>query len=495
MVERGGLENRCAFTGTEGSNPSLSASFLPLKQTRPGASLCANFPCVLEVCASRTLSGSSVLQRDPVGVWAAAAERIQATCRYISSPDWKVHAMDLTYTLIGTPFSAATVKARLFLRWANLPMTEKPATVEVVQSYIKPRLKRVATPVILGSDQTAFTDTRLLLDHLNARHPARSVLPDTPAQRFASDLLEAWSDSELARQAEYVFWVCESEQAEASLASFLAAENSFEPARRRARLVAAQIRKHFSRQGLDEGAAETVKSRLSATLARLDTALGDSAFLFGARPAMAEFSVAGALQVLANARSGSELLEPFPRLEAWRMRLAALDGLAQGQHRKASSCPSSFMQLMRQIAQEFTARALESASAVSDWAEAHPGARALPELINPGRSAQTASARPATGRVWSPRDAYWLSRLGAQARPRHGVENAELYRLLKTIGLLPMREYTPPREIVALNHRLELSLKDVQSEASHDSLREVETALMSARQSSKDLAELTAIYV
>ena len=28
MVERGGLENRCAFTGTEGSNPSLSAIFL-----------------------------------------------------------------------------------------------------------------------------------------------------------------------------------------------------------------------------------------------------------------------------------------------------------------------------------------------------------------------------------------------------------------------------------------------------------------------------------
>ena len=25
VVERGGLENRCAFMGTEGSNPSLSA--------------------------------------------------------------------------------------------------------------------------------------------------------------------------------------------------------------------------------------------------------------------------------------------------------------------------------------------------------------------------------------------------------------------------------------------------------------------------------------
>ncbi len=27
VVERGGLENRCTFTSTEGSNPSLSASF------------------------------------------------------------------------------------------------------------------------------------------------------------------------------------------------------------------------------------------------------------------------------------------------------------------------------------------------------------------------------------------------------------------------------------------------------------------------------------
>ena len=28
MVERGGLENRCAFAGTVGSNPTLSANFL-----------------------------------------------------------------------------------------------------------------------------------------------------------------------------------------------------------------------------------------------------------------------------------------------------------------------------------------------------------------------------------------------------------------------------------------------------------------------------------
>lgn len=94
--------------------------------------------------------------------------------------------MALTYTLIGAPFSAATVKARLCLRWSNLPMTEKPATMRVVQTYIKPRLKTVATPLIICSDQSAFTDTRLLLDGLGGDHPAQTLFPDTPAQRFAS---------------------------------------------------------------------------------------------------------------------------------------------------------------------------------------------------------------------------------------------------------------------------------------------------------------------
>ena len=404
--------------------------------------------------------------------------------------------MGLTYTLIGAPFSAASVKARLFLRWANLPMQEKPATVDVIQSYIKPRLKTVATPLIVSSDHIAFTDTRLLLDGLNSDHVAHTVLPDTPAQRFASDLLEAWSDSRFSGDAEYLFWVCERDTAEARLATFLEADSPAEQAERRARLVAGQVGKQFSKLGLDKKAEPSVKARLAATLTRLDKALGESPFLFGERPAMAEFSLAGGMQVLSGTRAGSDMLENFPRLEAWRMRLSAVDGLAQGDHRKASSCPSAFMQLMRHVAQDFVPGALESASAVSDWAEANPGVRALPEQISLG-GARNRKLRGKTraSAIWSPRDAYWLSRLGERARPKYGVENAELYRLLKTIGLLPMREFIPPREIVALNHRLELSLRDVKSETSHHSLHEVESALMAARESSADIAELTAIYV
>ena len=39
VVERGGLENRCASNGTQGSNPCLSASLFPLFSARAGAPL------------------------------------------------------------------------------------------------------------------------------------------------------------------------------------------------------------------------------------------------------------------------------------------------------------------------------------------------------------------------------------------------------------------------------------------------------------------------
>ena len=48
MVERGGLENRCAFTGTEGSNPSLSAILLGATWYK----LAANLAISLTVCHS-----------------------------------------------------------------------------------------------------------------------------------------------------------------------------------------------------------------------------------------------------------------------------------------------------------------------------------------------------------------------------------------------------------------------------------------------------------
>ncbi len=43
MVEWGGLENRCAFAGTVGSNPTLSANYLPFilgRTTRQDAWSC-----------------------------------------------------------------------------------------------------------------------------------------------------------------------------------------------------------------------------------------------------------------------------------------------------------------------------------------------------------------------------------------------------------------------------------------------------------------------
>ena len=56
MVERGGLENRCAFRGTEGSNPSLSANIFlkpPFRNRKNPMKQYGSFDCLF-VVALRT---------------------------------------------------------------------------------------------------------------------------------------------------------------------------------------------------------------------------------------------------------------------------------------------------------------------------------------------------------------------------------------------------------------------------------------------------------
>lgn len=54
MVERGGLENRCARKRTEGSNPSLSAIF-PFPDIRACSPKATKLPCMREFLPTNNL--------------------------------------------------------------------------------------------------------------------------------------------------------------------------------------------------------------------------------------------------------------------------------------------------------------------------------------------------------------------------------------------------------------------------------------------------------
>ena len=90
MVDRGGLENRCAFTGTVGSNPTLSAMRAcwpeaPVSMTQIFALIDAE-PAVIQdfVRSMETPDGGYTNERSiPVGstpATAAAVSSIRAVC-------------------------------------------------------------------------------------------------------------------------------------------------------------------------------------------------------------------------------------------------------------------------------------------------------------------------------------------------------------------------------------------------------------------------------
>jgi glutathione S-transferase len=70
-------------------------------------------------------------------------------------------------------------------------------------------------------------------------------------------------------------------------------------------------------------APEAAEAHLASYLVELDAALASGAFLFGAKPQIADFSVYHCLWLVANNATVAPLLDPYPRVTAWRARMAA----------------------------------------------------------------------------------------------------------------------------------------------------------------------------
>ena len=81
----------------------------------------------------------------------------------------------MTYTLIGTPVSLYTGKVRGYLRWKNVPFTERLSTREVFKADILPRVGWSVIPVVIHQDGSGpgitLQDTTEIIAYVEANEP------------------------------------------------------------------------------------------------------------------------------------------------------------------------------------------------------------------------------------------------------------------------------------------------------------------------------------
>lgn len=233
------------------------------------------------------------------------------------------------YRIIGIESSPYAVKVRAVMRYRHIPciwvarMPQFHAETLAVRPLIM--------PVVQYPDGTYRTDSTPIINDLEQRHPGmRSVVPDAPGDAFVSALIEDMADEWLTKSlfhyrfsrardaASGAAWVMDDAHPDLSHKELAKLTREF-TARQTARMplvgctaANAPILERFYRELLDV----------------LEAYLATDRFLFGARPALADFGLYAQLKTLAADPTPREIMRSSaPRTEHWVLRLDDASGV------------------------------------------------------------------------------------------------------------------------------------------------------------------------
>jgi glutathione S-transferase len=196
---------------------------------------------------------------------------------------------------LGSPYS---MKVRAAMRAKRLPHVWVPMTADI-RGDVLSKVKAPVIPVIQTPDGHWTNDSTPFL--LSLEDEGRELLPPDPAQRFACLLLEDMADEWTMKAMFHYRWHYD-EDAE-WCANWLIYDSLPLAGREEVEATAATIReRQISRMAL-VGCTPDTKPVIEGSFARVtkhleDMALGETLFLFGNRPSLADLAFYGQVKVM-----------------------------------------------------------------------------------------------------------------------------------------------------------------------------------------------------
>lgn len=229
------------------------------------------------------------------------------------------------FRVFGSELSPYSVKVRSYLRYKGIPhdwVPRSPAVEEEFRRYARLPL----IPLVVTPEDEGLQDSTPILETLEARVPEPSIHPEDPVLRFLSALLEEFADEWGNKWMFHYRWWRPADQE--SAADRIAAQMfpGLEPEAHRK--AAEGVRERMvGRIGFVGSSADTkdrIEGSYVATLDLLETHLAARPYLFGGRPAFADFGLAPQLYACGTDPTPGEILrERAPRTAAWVERMLA----------------------------------------------------------------------------------------------------------------------------------------------------------------------------
>ncbi len=230
--------------------------------------------------------------------------------------------MSSEYRIFGAEMSPYSVKVRAYFRYKGIPhqWLSRRANEEDFQKYA--RLPIV--PLVVTPDGTGIQDSTPIMEKLEADFPEPSIHPEDPDLNFLSALIEEYGDEWGNKLMFHHRWFGEADQLATAhvLARGGMPDASWEEVDKASSSVRERMvsRVHFT--GSSPENAPLISGYLDQLLEILKLHLVDRKYLFGARPAFADFGLG--LQVYEMAldpTAGAIIRARAPEVLAWAYRM------------------------------------------------------------------------------------------------------------------------------------------------------------------------------
>ncbi len=275
--------------------------------------------------------------------------------------------MTEAYRIFGSELSPYSIKVRSYFRYKGIPhewLIRGPSNIAEYQKHARLPL----VPLVITPDHQGIQDSTPILEKLEAAFPEPSIHPDDPAAAFLSALLEEFGDEWGNKWMFHYRWWREADQISASerLAGDMAGSDA---GSEQLTQVAATIRERMIPRigfvGSSQKTQQQIEDSFSEGIALLEAHLQRRAFLFGGRPAFADFGLWGQLyNAHTDPTAGGILDERAPKLVAWLQRM--LDPKAEGEWEPLEALLPTLQPLLKtQVADLFLPWSAANARAIA----------------------------------------------------------------------------------------------------------------------------------
>lgn len=205
------------------------------------------------------------------------------------------------YRIFGNELSPYSVKVRSYFRYKHIPhewIVRTPAVEEEFARYAKLPL----IPLVVTPDGRGMQDSTPIIEQLEALFPEPSIHPPDPAAAFLSALIEEYADEWSNKPMFHYRWFYPADQDSAGerLARSMMPDVGEDQLPNGVAMIKQRMIPRLSFVGSTAASKQPIEDSYRRQLAILDRHLATRTYLFGERPAFADFGLYAQLYQLST---------------------------------------------------------------------------------------------------------------------------------------------------------------------------------------------------